>query len=148
MSPRVSDAAAPVNQDQLRDALESFLRRGGRSEAVVHGLKQLSGGASCRVYAFDLSAPGRGEPQALVLRLETADGRFVAESRAAGGSDPRIDVALPADGGYRLTVSDAVHGNGADHPYEIRVSSAPRLAFVFPPAAAPGTTIDAVAWGW
>ena len=99
MSPRVSDAAAPVNQDQLRDALESFLRRGGRSEAVVHGLKQLSGGASCRVYAFDLSAPGRGEPQALVLRLDAVGGGTQGsrlEEHALLAAAARAGVTVPA----------------------------------------------------
>ncbi len=147
--------------DPLPHVLESDSGDGPRETVLpVPGIAdgRFSGGPDTDVYAFEgkggqkLSIDGIARRvdsrAALVLRLETADGRFVAESRAAGGSDPRIDVALPADGGYRLTVSDAVHGNGADHPYEIRVSSAPRLAFVFPPAAAPGTTIDAVAWGW
>lgn len=130
------------------------------TEIPVPGIAdgRFSGGPDVDLYTFTgkagqkLSVDGIARRvdsrAALVLRLETSDGRFVAEARAGAASDPRIDVALPADGAYRLTVSDAVHGNGPDHPYEIRVSSAPRLAFVFPPVVAPGATVDAVAWGW
>ena len=83
-----------------------------------------------------------------VLRLTGPDGGLVDEARPVGAADPVLDVELPADGDYLLSVTDALHGNGPDHPYEIRISSAPRLAFVFPPVVAPGTTVDAVAYGW
>ena len=147
--------------DPLPHVLESDAADGPRETVIaVPGIAdgRFSGGPDTDVYSFvgkggqKLSIDGIARKidsrATLVLRLDSVDGRFVAESRAAGGCDPRIDVALPADGEYRLTVSDALHGSGADHPYEIRVSSAPRLAFVFPPVVAPGTTVDAVAWGW
>lgn len=84
----------------------------------------------------------------LVLRLVGPDGRAVAEARPVGAADPALEVDLPLDGDYLLVVDDALHGGGPDHPYEIRLSAAPRLAAVFPPAVAPGTTVDAVAYGW
>ncbi|MFM8579836.1 MAG: PPC domain-containing protein, partial [Planctomycetaceae bacterium] len=84
----------------------------------------------------------------LVLRLLDAAGRLVDESRASGASDPRLDVVLPVDGEYRLVVDDALHGTGVEYVYEIRVSDAPRLTFVFPPVVPPGAAIDAVAYGW
>ena len=84
----------------------------------------------------------------LVLRLLDAEGRLVDESRAAAADDPRLDVTLPADGGYTLVVDDALHGNGGEFVYEIRLSAAPQLAFVVPPVVQPGATIDAIAYGW
>lgn len=85
---------------------------------------------------------------AIVLRLEGPDGRLIAEARPAGSIEPALEVEFAADGDHLLTVTDAVHGNGVDHGYLIRLSAAARLAYVFPPAVAAGATVDAVAYGW
>lgn len=83
-----------------------------------------------------------------VIRLLDPEGRLVDEARPGATADPCLEVQLSEDGEHLLVVADAVHGNGPDHGYEIRVTAAPRLAFVFPPAVAPGTAVDGVAYGW
>lgn len=55
----------------LKSALESFLRAdGARPSGRVVSLKQLAGGASCRVYSFELEEDGGGV-RTLVLRLDS-----------------------------------------------------------------------------
>ncbi|MFM8893407.1 MAG: PPC domain-containing protein [Planctomycetia bacterium] len=83
-----------------------------------------------------------------VVRLLGPEGTVIDEARAASADEACLDLEVPADGDYRLVVSDAVYGNGNDFVYAIRVSSAPRLAFVWPPVVAAGATVDAVAYGW
>ena len=59
-----------MNDDLLREALQNFLRSHGTPHVSVTRLRELSGGASCRVYAFELDSG----PPALVLRLDRAGG--------------------------------------------------------------------------
>jgi aminoglycoside phosphotransferase (APT) family kinase protein len=84
-----------MQEQALREALEAFLRRRGGGRERVAELRELSGGASCRVYSFELHdgdegfgatdpppPPGSGPsasrdgsvsaPRHLVLRLDAA----------------------------------------------------------------------------
>jgi hypothetical protein len=59
------------------------------------------------------------------LTLYDAEGRQIAASDDADGSDPRLEVKLPRDGVYFLSLLDAHDQGGALHPYRLRVSSGP-----------------------
>jgi hypothetical protein len=60
-----------------------------------------------------------------MLTLYDADGRQLAASDDADGSDPRLEVRLPRDGVYFLSLLDAHDQGGPLHPYRLRVSAAP-----------------------
>lgn len=82
-----------------------------------------------------------------VVRLLGPDGGVVGEARGRGTRDPVLDVRLESDGEHVLVVSDALHGSGPEHRYRIRITAAPRLAYVFPPMVVPGSAVDGFAWG-
>ena len=95
-------AILAVNDDNLRKALEQFLRSHGSPGVVVTSLEELSGGASCRVYRFEIDSG----PPALVLRLD----------RQGGGVDgTRRDEHALLDAARRAGVTvPAVHQLGAE----------------------------------
>ena len=70
-----------VTDDTLREALERFLRDEIGREVRVANLRRLSGGASARLYGFDLD-DGEGGPRRLVLRMDPERGDILS-SRAA-----------------------------------------------------------------
>jgi aminoglycoside phosphotransferase (APT) family kinase protein len=89
-----------VNDDALRDALERFLRRSGHPDARVRNLRTLSGGASCRVYSFELCEDGGASSR--VLRLDAVGGSqstrreeyaLLRAAARAGVTVPRVYVA-------------------------------------------------------
>ncbi len=81
------------------------------------------------------------------LRLTYADGRFVAESRDADGIDPFLDVVLPADGWYHLTVHDVIYGGSPEHVYRLAIHDGPHVLSVSPPMAIPGVETEFTLWG-
>lgn len=93
-----------MNEDALRDALERHLQAHGHPGCTVAALRQLSGGASCRVYRFDLEEAGAVQP--LVLRLD-ADGGGTQGSR-------REEFALLAAARLAGVTVPAVHSAGSD----------------------------------
>ena len=106
--------------DRLRDALQACLRGHGHPGAEVASLRRLAGGASCRVYAFDLEE--KGAVRSLVLRLDAAGGgtqgsrreeyALLAAARRAGVTVPAVHFAgTEADGlGGAFFVMDLVPG--------------------------------------
>ncbi|HXC53432.1 MAG TPA: phosphotransferase family protein [Candidatus Limnocylindrales bacterium] len=107
-----------MSDDDLRKALEQYLRGHGRPGVAVTSLRELSGGASCRVYAFELDCG----PPALVLRLDRAGGGVQGtrrEEHALLDAASRAGVTVPgvhqfgdeADGlGGAFFVMDLVPG--------------------------------------
>jgi aminoglycoside phosphotransferase (APT) family kinase protein len=107
-----------LSDDALREALQTYLQGHGRPGAVVVTLRELSGGASCRVYGFELAS---GPPQ-LVLRLDRAGGGVQGTRREehalldaaarAGVTVPRVhELGDEADGlGGAFFVMDHVRG--------------------------------------
>lgn len=91
----------PVNDETLREALERYLQQHHQPSAVVHALRPLAGGASCRVYAFDLVVETNLRP--LVLRLDAGGGvaqgsrqeeaAFLAAAREAGATVPEVHAS-------------------------------------------------------
>ncbi|MFN2425364.1 MAG: phosphotransferase family protein [Candidatus Binatia bacterium] len=109
-----------MNDDLLRDALQACLRGRGHPHAVVASMRRLAGGASCRVYAFEIE--GGGVPGPLVLRLDAAGGgtqgsrleefALLAAARGAGVTVPAVHFAgSDTDGlGAAFFVMDMVPG--------------------------------------
>ncbi|MBI5504626.1 MAG: phosphotransferase family protein [Deltaproteobacteria bacterium] len=95
-----------MKDEELVDALQGFLvRRTGRP-ARVAALRQLAGGASCRVYSFDLA--GCGDPRTLVLRLDAVGGT----AGNAGGTVRREEFELLAAAARGGVTVPAVHWYG------------------------------------
>lgn len=61
-----------MKDEELGHALQQFLATRTGQPARVAALRQLAGGASCRVYSFDLE--GSSDPRTLVLRLDAVGG--------------------------------------------------------------------------
>ncbi len=61
-----------MTDEELRNALQDFLVQRTGQQARVAALRQLAGGASCRVYSFELD--GSGGHRTLVLRLDAVGG--------------------------------------------------------------------------
>lgn len=108
-----------MSDDRLREALQGHLRTHGHPGAVVASLRRLAGGASCRVYAFDLEEDGAA--RTLVLRLDAAGGSqgsrreefdVLAAAARAGVTVPAVHLAgAEEDGlGGAFFVMDLVTG--------------------------------------
>ncbi|HEY2773944.1 MAG TPA: phosphotransferase family protein [Candidatus Binatia bacterium] len=108
-----------MNDEELRSALEGFLRKRSEPGTKVCALRQLSGGASCRVYAFDFELDGKRDSR--VLRLDspgaTAGTRkeefaLLALARRAGMTVPAVhECGTEEDGlGGAFFVMDLVRG--------------------------------------
>lgn len=109
-----------MSDDALRESLENFLRTHGWPAAEVESLRQLSGGASCRVYAFELREGGGA--RTLVLRLDAVGGgtqgtrreeyALLAAAARAGVTVPTVHLeGGEADGlGGAFFVMDLVPG--------------------------------------
>lgn len=86
-----------MSDDALRGSLQAFLRSRGRPSATVASLRPLAGGASARVYAFELE---EGESRRmLVLRLDAAGGGTQGSRReefALLGAAHDAGVTVPA----------------------------------------------------
>ena len=90
-----------MSDDRLQEALQSYLRDHGFEDATVASLRELSGGASCRVFAFELHAGD--EQRTLVLRLDAVGGgtqgsrreefALLAAAKRAGVTVPAVLVA-------------------------------------------------------
>jgi len=105
----------------------------------------LSARGDADVYAFDgrkgqtlvvdAAAKRIGSKAELTLTLADAAGRLVASNiEFDGESDPLLVTRLPADGAYRLTVSELQLGASPDHFYRLSVGDLAVVTSAFPPA--------------
>lgn len=107
-----------MNDEAVREALQQYLHGHGHPGRSLHSFRRLAGGASCRVYAFELDD---GRPP-LVLRLDTAAGampgtrleefEMLSVARRAGVTVPAVHFAgSQGDGlGGAFFVMDLVPG--------------------------------------
>ena len=106
---------------ELARALERFI--GDRSPGRVSDLRPLAGGASRKIYSFQLTLDGEPSPSRLVLRIDPGDGRMqhterseefrvLEAARRARVSVPRVHwVGSKEDGlGAAFMVMDFVEG--------------------------------------
>ncbi len=114
--------------------------------SVIHG--EVNGGADVDCFALlgkkgqrlflDLEAERIDSRLDATLRILTAAGTELAESRDYFGLDPFLDVTLPADGRYAIKVHDATFAGSPDHVYRLAVHDGPQLDAVLPAAVGPG----------
>ncbi|MCA9073824.1 MAG: hypothetical protein KDA93_02235 [Planctomycetaceae bacterium] len=75
-----------------------------------------------------------------VLELFAPNGRRLAVNRGQVQLDPRIDVRLPEDGEYEVTLTDLTYTGSNQHFYRLSVGNAPRVDFTIPAVVTRGTT--------
>jgi hypothetical protein len=80
------------------------------------------------------------------LILSTADGKELAQAKPYfGRTDPFLDFIAPADGDYLIRLHDITYSGG--QPYRLIISNRPQIENVFPPAVAPGQTVELTVLG-
>jgi Bacterial pre-peptidase C-terminal domain len=86
-----------------------------------------------------VEAAAAGSPLDAVLRIEdAASGKALGSYDDAGpSSDPKIEWTAPADGRFRIVVTDRFHKGGGDYFYRLEVA---------PPRASVSATLDADAY--
>ena len=67
-----------------------------------------------------------------------AGNRELQRCKFGEGRDPITHFTAPADGEYRLAVSDVLFRGGGQFFYRLQIAETPHIAFVFPPAGEPG----------
>lgn len=97
--------------------------RGGIKEDKDVDTFQFTGRAGLRIGASILAARA-GSLLDGVLTLFDGHGSILAINDDADGRDPRLTFALPADGKYFLTVTDANDRGGEWHRYELTLEEA------------------------
>jgi hypothetical protein len=84
---------------------------------------------------FDLAAKSLGSKANAVITLSDTQGRVLASNNDYDGVDPLIAWKVPADGSYRLRVSDLMLGASADHFYRLSVGALPLVTGCYPISA-------------
>jgi hypothetical protein len=87
---------------------------------------------------FEVQAEQIDSPLDPTVRLLSASGKEVGESRDVFGADPVLDATLPADGRYIIKIHDAVYGGSPHHVYRLTVHDGPLIDAVLPLAIKPG----------
>jgi hypothetical protein len=73
------------------------------------------------------------------LTLMTAAGKMIAANDDFHERDPFLDVTIPADGDYVVSIADQVYDGSPEYFYRLNIGTLPFIDYVLPPAAAPGT---------
>jgi hypothetical protein len=80
------------------------------------------------------------------LVLANASGKELAQSKPYHGrTDPFLDFIAPDDGDYVVGLHDITYTGG--QPYRLVISTRPQIENVFPPAVAPGQTVELTVYG-
>jgi hypothetical protein len=96
---------------------------------------------------FDVQAERIDSPLDPTIRLLSASGKEVGESRDVFGADPLLDATLPADGRYVIKIHDAIYGGSPHHVYRLTVHDGPLVDAVLPLAVEPGGTSTVTLYG-
>jgi len=94
--------------------------------------------AAGEVVSFDVAAARLGSPLDPVVEIHDREGRRMAVEEMRVGSDPVVAFRVPMTGAYRLLVSNLNFRGGPQYVYRITASTAPYVAFAFPPGAERG----------
>ncbi len=84
---------------------------------------------------FDLAAKSLGSKANAVITLSSDDGTVLASNNDYDGIDPLIAFTLPADGSYRLGVTDLMLGASPEHFYRLTVGKLPLVTACYPTTA-------------
>ncbi|MEM7234657.1 MAG: hypothetical protein AAF517_20935, partial [Planctomycetota bacterium] len=82
-----------------------------------------------------------------VLTLTDPRGVEVIRSGRFERGNASLDVTLKHDGDYVLEVRDFLFAGSNDHGYRVAIHRGPRIDFVFPPSAKPGTKTKFTVYG-
>ena len=75
------------------------------------------------------------------LELFAPDGKRLAENDDGHGTDSQLRFTAPADGVYRLRISDSLRGGSQAHVYRLTVTAGPHIDHVFPAGGKTGTRV-------
>jgi WD40 repeat protein len=89
-------------------------------------------GKAGQTLVFDLAAKSLGSKVNAVMTLSDAEGKVLASNNDYDGLDPLIAYTIPADGTYRLRVSDLMLGASEDHFYRISMGTLPLVTGCYP----------------
>ena len=81
------------------------------------------------------------------LLVTDSQGRELAFDRDTNDLDPLVDLVIPADGEYYVKLYDFTYGGGTTYFYRLKISSAPYIDFVLPPAVPPGQKAQVTLFG-
>ena len=87
-------------------------------------------------------------PLRAVLQVFNATGRRLAVNRGFFGIDPLIVFDIPADGSYKVRISDLIYSGSADHVYRLSISTRPRVVFSVPSVVQTKSTNKVNLFGW
>lgn len=82
-----------------------------------------------------------------VLELEDIQGRRLASSWGYAGTDPLLDVRVPADGDYVVRLFDLTYTGSAEHVYRLDIDTGPRPEFAWPCVVERGKTTRLALFG-
>ena len=110
----------------------------GQSDVYAWELKQ---GEAVSVEVYGIRIGSKLDP---VLRLLDAQGGelAVADDTAGLAGDCRLRYVAPKEGRVFLEIRDSSYFGGDAHFYHLRVGDFPMVSTVFPPVAAPGSTVQ------
>jgi hypothetical protein len=89
-------------------------------------------GQAGQTMIFDLAAKSLGSKANAVITLSDTQGRVLASNNDYDGVDPLIAFRIPADGAYRLRVSDLMLAASTDHFYRLAVGALPLVTGCYP----------------
>jgi hypothetical protein len=92
------------------------------------------------VVSVDVAAARLGSPLDPVIELQDANVRRLPVQEIRVGSDPVLAFHVPSTGEYRLLVTNLNFHGGPQYVYRITVTTAPYVAFAYPPGAHRGIT--------
>ncbi len=81
------------------------------------------------------------------LALFDAEGRELENNRLHFERDPFVDFTAPADGEYFIAAHEVLYRGGSQYFYRLKISRAPIIDFVWPPAGVPGTKTKFTVYG-
>ena len=83
-----------------------------------------------------------------VLQVFDAAGRRQAVNRGFFGIDPLIVFDVPADGSYKVRISDLIYSGSTDHVYRLSISTRPRVVFSVPSVVQAKSKNKVNLFGW
>ncbi|HEX3720445.1 MAG TPA: c-type cytochrome domain-containing protein [Verrucomicrobiae bacterium] len=91
---------------------------------------------------FDLAAKSIGSQLDANLTLLDSAGNLLASQGEFDGGDPLLGWSCPADGTYRIRVSDETASGSPNHFYSLSMGELPVITGVFPPSVATNANAD------
>ncbi|MBS0261739.1 MAG: hypothetical protein JSS02_07245 [Planctomycetes bacterium] len=87
-------------------------------------------------------------PLRATLEVYDDRGRRLASNRGYFGTDPLVDLQVPADGDYVVRVQDLTLQGSDAHVYRLEIDTGPRVAFAVPAVVERDKTSIVTLFGW